>query len=85
MCGICFILGGASIHSHDFSQYNFFQAYLKTADCLPLNEHIIHNKLLLPSSFDPSKLKFKLQERGPDSFTSSRLDMFKVMSQQLDI
>ena len=37
MCGICFILGGISIHKHDFTQFNFFEAYLKTAPHLPLN------------------------------------------------
>ena len=31
MCGICFILGGAPIQKHDFSEFNFFQNYLKAS------------------------------------------------------
>lgn len=90
MCGICFILGGISIHNHDFSQFNFFKSYLKSTSSqheqvLPLNEHILHHKLLLPYSVEPRKIRQKVQERGPDCFISSRLDMFKVLSRQLDI
>lgn len=36
MCGICFILGGAPISSHDFTNFNFFQSYL-CKNNIPLN------------------------------------------------
>ena len=33
----------------------------------------------------PDKVKLKVQERGPDCFISSKVDMFKVLSQELRI
>jgi hypothetical protein len=40
MCGICFILGGAPIQNHDFTNFNFFQSYL-CKNNVALNEHIM--------------------------------------------
>lgn len=56
MCGICFVLGGAPITNHDFTNFNFFQSYL-CKNKIALNEHIIENKLLLPLSVEPLKIK----------------------------
>ena len=56
MCGICFILGGAPITGHDFTKFNFFQSYL-CKNNVALNEHIVENKLLLPHSVEPLKIK----------------------------
>lgn len=85
MSGICFILGGVSIHSHDFSQFNFFESYMKTGSpqqehLQPLNQHIFQNKIMLPHSFEPKVIRQKILARGPDCFVSSRIDMFKILS-----
>lgn len=80
MCGICFILGGVPISSHDFSSFNFFQSYL-SKNTVGLNDHILENKLLLPHSFEPMKVKEKISRRGPDHFQVTAIDMFKTVAE----
>lgn len=79
MCGICFIIGGAPITSHNFTHFNFFGSYLRKNN-ISLSEHIIENKLILPISFQPKKVKEAIEKRGPDHIEVSTIDMFKIVS-----
>lgn len=76
MCGICFILGGVSIHSHEFA-FDFFSAYLANHH-VPLPKHILENKLILPPSFEPEKISKSINQRGPDHLEVTHIDLFKV-------
>jgi asparagine synthetase B (glutamine-hydrolysing) len=81
MCGICFILGGLPISSHNFDSFPFFASYLHNSTA-SLSQHIVESKLLLPHGFEADKIRERLCERGPDHFETTAVDMFKIATEQ---
>lgn len=78
MCGICFVLN-IPVENHSFN-FNFFSAYNpSTQENLPLNKHIVQNKLLLSNHFVPSFVCNLIGNRGPDHIKITEIDMYKTL------
>jgi hypothetical protein len=85
MCGICFVLN-IPVHNHLFN-FNFFSAYNASnqQEFLPLNKHIIHNKLLLSNHFVPKFVCGLIGKRGPDHIKVTEIDMYKTLHKEAKI
>lgn len=85
MCGICFVLN-IPIQNHLFN-FNFFSAYNPSSqhENLPLNKHILQNKLSLSNHFVPSFVCNLIGKRGPDHVKVTEIDMYKTLYKEAKI